>query len=320
MIKITAFLIGFLILTCESVAQIIPGELQNIEGLVTFGKDSKTKFTDNDFSQTIYFVIREPHADTFHLRIFDPETSGTFDYRKNEYNSITKFEIYGGKGTYWDGSISSKNKITGQNLLYQKEFGNSSMYDDKWYTLCSLPVSQGEYNSRFDGYIFKIICKGISGDDGNFYKFYLSQSEDKNVSFDNSNFFCYQMICLLNNNTNTINHFFPYFDTVYNKLEIGIFGWNEFGMIRVNSFCQIGIKYSNIKNFQWNLFEYTMIDREEFNSLNVSLINNDNSKSGNQIVSIRLIGNASKYLVFFSDPLGGFPAYRYKIGPLPIDN
>ena len=128
------------------------------------------------------------------------------------------------------------------------------------------------------------------------------------------------MIGLLNNNTNTINHFFPYFDTVYNKLEIGIFGWNEFGMIKVNSFCQRGIKYSNIKNFQWNLFEYTMIDREEFNSLNVSLINNDNSKSGNQIVSIRLIGNASKYLVFFSDPLGGFPAYRYKIGPLPIDN
>ena len=60
------------------------------------------------------------------------------------------------------------------NLLGSKSFGDQPAYDQKWYTFGPFNPSEGEYVAMFDGYVFKVICDGIEGDDGNLYRYFLS--------------------------------------------------------------------------------------------------------------------------------------------------
>ncbi len=44
----------------------------------------------------------------------------------------------------------------------------------------------------FDGYIFKVICDGIEGDDGNLYRYFLSTMPDENKAVEGANAFAYE--------------------------------------------------------------------------------------------------------------------------------
>ena len=75
------------------------------------------------------------------------------------------------------------------NLLHSKVFKNESKYDNKWYTIGPLSPTQGEYSTEYFGNIFKLVCEGTAGDDGNLYQYFLSSSPTENIAIPGGNAF-----------------------------------------------------------------------------------------------------------------------------------
>ncbi|HUW91894.1 MAG TPA: hypothetical protein VMV74_01925, partial [Bacteroidales bacterium] len=81
-------------------SQPVPGPDENIPYLMTFGKDGKTSWGDDDFSQTFFFTIPKDFKEPFYIRIFDPEVGGKTDELNNFWDTRMLYSVYGGKGCY----------------------------------------------------------------------------------------------------------------------------------------------------------------------------------------------------------------------------
>ena len=60
--------------TVDSYSQAVPGKDENIPFLVTFGKDGKTSWGDDDFNQIWFFTINRDFSQQFYIRVYDPDT------------------------------------------------------------------------------------------------------------------------------------------------------------------------------------------------------------------------------------------------------
>src|ERR1700745_695477 len=168
--KLSLFLfVTFRFIFC-SVAQQVPAVEENIPFLVTFGKDGDKSWGDDDFSQTFFFVIPKFQVNPIYIRVFDPEISGDNDEKKGDYNTKTRFSVYGGKTCFTNKDVRLKDpggNYKSGNLFALKTCISSDVYDGEWYTFGPFNPSEGEYVNDYSGYIFKIICEGLAGDDGN---------------------------------------------------------------------------------------------------------------------------------------------------------
>jgi len=69
--------------------------------LVTYGADAETIEGDDDFKQVIFFAIpKTTRSKRLHIRIFDPDVGGAWDQQYGEWDSQTRFRLYGGQGAY----------------------------------------------------------------------------------------------------------------------------------------------------------------------------------------------------------------------------
>jgi len=76
--------------------QPVPGKDENIPFLVTFGKDGKTSWGDDDFYQIFFFSIPKDYTKPFYIRVFDHDCGGENDEIQGEFDTKTKFSVYGG--------------------------------------------------------------------------------------------------------------------------------------------------------------------------------------------------------------------------------
>ena len=58
----------------------------------------------------------------------------------------------------------------------------------------------GKYVEKLGGRVFKIIAQGISGDDGNLYRYFLSTSPLENIAIEGGNLFTYKYHFRLSDN------------------------------------------------------------------------------------------------------------------------
>ena len=73
--------------------------------------------------------------------------------------------------------------------------------------------TEGDYNEKWKSYIFKIVCEGISGDDGNLYRYFLSRDANTDLPIEGANAFTYEYTFRMWNDTKSIAHIYPYVDT-----------------------------------------------------------------------------------------------------------
>ncbi len=176
-----AFVVAVLLPDGLLFSQAVPGKDENIPFLVTFGKDGKTSWGDDDFNQIFFFTIPKEFTQQFYIRVFDPDTGGQNDEIQGVFNTRCLYSVYGGKGVDPDknedskGLLNEKNYKTG-NLLASKIFAGEARYDNTYYSFGPFNPAEGDFNEKWNSNIFKIICEGISGDDGNLYRYFLSRS------------------------------------------------------------------------------------------------------------------------------------------------
>jgi len=262
-----------------------------------------------DFLFQDAFNLQKP----FFIRIFDPDTGGALDEQKGEFNTIIRFSIYGGKSAWSEKDARSVNltgKFESGNLLDAKSFGNDTEYDQKWYTFGPFNPMEGELSEELNGYIFKIIAKGISGDDGNLYRYFLSTDSKENKPVEGGNSFTYKYHFRLSDNQNDIAQIYPYIDDKVTSVKIMNYDWDNDGFIRVVSVAKRGDLCVVSGDSQWATTELQIVKEELNTSLEIQFIKNKKTLIKNNNVVLIVQNQYGISLPFYVIPIGGVPVYK----------
>lgn len=299
--------------------QPVPGKDENIPFLVTFGKEGKTSWGDNDFYQIFFFSIPKDYTKPFYIRVFDPDCGGENDEIQGEFNTKTKYSIYGGKGVDPDRNEESRGLNKGMNfksgnLLTSKIFGGEAKFDNKYFTFGPFNPAEGDFNAKWNSYMFKIVSEGIAGDDGNLYKYFLSSDELNNVQIEGANAFTYAYHFRMWNDFRSVAHIYPYIDTGIVYIKQTNFDWDNDGNILVVSRYKQGISVP-ISNEDDEKVSSILIEPPEVNSsFDFQFHKRQGELVKNNNVVIKLENQRGDAVKFYSSPIGGVPFYQPKVG------
>ncbi|MCB9232991.1 MAG: hypothetical protein H6581_15145 [Bacteroidia bacterium] len=307
-------LILLLLLAVTGMAQQFPGKDENIPFLITFGKNAPTSWGDDDYTQIFFFAIPKDQRKPIYIRVFDPDVGGENDELKTVFDSRTRFSVYGGKG-----AISNEDATFHQpvgeydsgTLLDSKVFGVEPKYDNNWYTFGPFNPNEGENSPEYGGFVFKMICEGISGDDGNTYLYFLSEDPERNVPVEGANAFTFEYTFRLPNKP-SVCHIYPYIDNEVISVQQHNFDWDGDGLIRIVSVAKQGEKVLMSGEDNWSESIHPIVEEEKGGSLDFQLMKMNNIRNNN--VVFRVTNQYGKAMPFFSVPIGGVPKYKYQIG------
>jgi hypothetical protein len=297
-------------------SQSAPAIDENIPYLVTFGGDAKTSWGDDDFCQIFYCIIPPSQTGPVYIRVYDPDTGGDLDELKGEFNTIVNFSIYGGNDCWSDTAaqvLKNSENIKSGYLLSSKSFGNEPKYDKKWYSFGPFNPSEGKFVEKLGGRVFKIVAQGISGDDGNLYKYFLSTSPIENVAVEGGNWFTYKYHFRLSDDQKHVSQIYPFVDDKTISIQISNFDWDNDGIIRIFSVAKNGILCDVSGDNNWVIREFPIVEEEKNSTVEIQFIKNQSIQIRNNNVEVIVRNQYGISLPFYVVPIGGVPVYSPKI-------
>ena len=312
-----ALIISFILSTGIGLfSQSAPAIDENIPYLITFGGDAKTSWGDEDFCQIFYCIIPPSQTGPVYIRVYDPDTGGDLDELKGEFNTIVNFSIYGGNDCWSDTAaqvLKNSENIKSGYLLSSKSFGNEPKYDKKWYSFGPFNPSEGKSVEKLGGRVFKIVAQGISGDDGNIYKYFLSTSPNENVAVEGGNWFTYKYHFRLSDDQKHVSQIYPFVDDKTISIQISNFDWDNDGIIRIFSVAKNGILCEVSEDNNWVIREFPIVDEEKNSTVEIQFIKNQFIQIRNNNVEVIVRNQYGISLPFYVVPIGGVPVYSPKI-------
>jgi hypothetical protein len=298
----------------NSSAQPVPGKDENIPFLVTFGKNGKTSWGDDSFFSVWFFSISKDYTKPFYIRVFDPDCGGENDEIQGDFNSKTQFSVYGGKGVDPDRNVESRGdesglNFKGGNLLASRVFGTEARYDNKYYVFGPFNPTDGDLNPKWNSYIFKIVCEGVSGDDGNLYRYFLSNNPENNIPVEGANAFTYKYIFRMWNDFKSVAHIYPYIDTGIISVKQSNFDWDDDGKILVVSRYKQGVPVPVSNEDNWTNSVIPVEPDEVNSSLDFQFHKRQGELVKNNNVVITTKNQRDEAMPFYSSPIGGVPVY-----------
>jgi hypothetical protein len=320
--KYFAFILSAVCITASLQAQPVPAGDENIPYLMTFGPKAGTSWGDDDFSQTFFFLIPKGFSQPIYIRVFDPDISGTTDELDGVFDTRMTYSVYGGKESYSNKDAKETNpsgNYKSGNLLASKTFGNQAEYDNKWYTFGPFNPSEGEFVQQFDGYVFKVICDGVSGDDGNLYRYFLSTKIDENKAVEGANAFAYEYSFRMWDNPAEVSHIYPFVDDRTISVKLSNFDWDADGFIRIVSVARQGQLMPVSGEDNWVDKEFTTFDEEKNTSLDIQFVKRKSPPVRNNNVVINVRNQYGELLPFYVIPIGGVPKYKNTVAGHKIE-
>jgi hypothetical protein len=309
---------GLLLFLSESLfSQPVPNVDENIPYLMVFGNKAETSWGDDDFSSTFFFLLPKGFNQPVFIRVFDPDCGGDIDEINGVFDTRTAFFVYGGKGCWSEkdaqGSDPVGNYKSGT-LLATKTFGDEPRYDNNYYTFGPFNPSEGEYTERWDGNVFKVICEGVAGDDGNMFRYFLSTDPNSDKPVEGANAFAYEYSFRMHNNPEEVSHIYPFVDDQTVTVILYNFDWDSDGFIRTVSVARRGQLSTVSAEDEWKQSEFKILDTEKNTSLDIQFIKKKNPPVKNNNVVIYVKNQNFQNLEFFTSPIGGVPKFKYSIG------
>lgn len=300
----------------KMLSQPVPAGDENIPFLMTFGNKAETSWGDDDYSQTFFFLIPETFKEPIFIRIFDPDVGGANDELDGVFDTKMNYSVYGGKGCYTDPAAQEtepKGNYKSGVLMASKAFGEVPRYDNNWFTFGPFNPTEGEYVSKFGGYIFKIICDGVAGDDGNLYRYFLSTKFDQNKPVEGGNAFAFEYSFRMWDDPNQVSHIYPYVDDRTITVKLSNFDWDDDGFIRTVSVVRRG-QMSPISNDNvWVSDEFKILEEEKNTSLDIQFIKKKSPPVKNNNVVVNVRNQYNELLPFYVIPIGGVPKFNANI-------
>jgi hypothetical protein len=301
-------------------AQAVPAAEENIPFIVTFGNKSTTDFGDDDFAQIFFFVIPKTQLKPIYIRVFDPEIGGEHDEMNGVTDTKTTFSIYGGKGCITDKearSTSPTGNFKSGTMLKIKTFDQDSKYDNDWYTFGPFNPNEGELEEKYGGFVFKVIAQGISGNDGNLYRYFMSSSPDDNRAVEGGNAFTFEYCFRMHENSSQISHIYPYIDEDVISIKQSNFDWDNDGKIKIVSVAKKGTYAFASDDNKWASSSHQIAEAEKGKSLDIQFIKKSGSVSQNNNVVFYITNQYGEMMPSFTIPIGGVPIYKLKIKAKP---
>lgn len=313
------FLLTALILLPFSVrSQPVPNVEENIPYLMVFGNQAETSWGDDDFSQTFFFLLPKDYDKPVFIWVYDPDVGGDVDEINGVWDTQVTYSIYGGKGCWSDEDAQGTDPVGNYKsgtLLATKTFGEDPRYDKNWYVFGPFNPLEGEYVERWDGNVLKIIVEGISGDDGNLYQFYMSNSPTERIPIEGANAFAYEYSFRMHDNPEEVSHIYPFVDENTYSVKLYNFDWDNDGFIRIVSVSRRGQLSSVSGEDNWVESEFRIYDEEKTTSLDIQFIKKKvrpHVRNNNVVIYVK--NQYDRNLEFFTSPIGGVPTYKYSIG------
>jgi hypothetical protein len=313
----------FILLTVSTLAftQPVPNVEENIPFLMTFGKEAETSWGDDDFSQAFFFLIPQDYDQPFFIRVFDPDTGGEVDEIAGEWNTRSVYEVFGGESVWTEvdaRETAPEGNYKSGTLLASRAFTQNPRYDNSWYTFGPFNPAQGEYVDFYEGYIFKIICEGVSGDDGNMYRYYLSTDADDNRLIEGANAFAYEYSFRMHNDYEEVAHIYPFVEEGTISVKISNFDWDVDGNIMVISVARIGRNVRTSAENHWADDELRVQPEEIGTSFDFRFVKaRPLVRNNNVVVNVR--NQRGETMPFYTIPIGGVPKYKGEVEFVPID-
>ncbi len=293
--------------------QAVPSEEENIPFLMTFGNKADKLWGDDDFSQTFFFIVPENYKGMVFIRVFDPDTGGKWDELNGVFDTKMQYSVYGGKEAFTHPDARGVDPVGNYKsgtLLATKTFGVDPKYDNNWYTFGPFSPTAGELYPKYGGYIFKVICDGVAGDDGNMYRYFMSTSATANIPIEGGNAFSFEYSFRMHDSAKEVSHIYPYVDPECIRIKQENFDWDNDGVIRVTSevrrelFC--AVSGDNV----WASSEFVVLEGEKGKSLDFQFIKKG-VKNNNVVINVR--NQFGELMPFYTSPIGGVPKYKYGI-------
>lgn len=297
-------------------SQPAPAAEENIPYLITFGGNAETTWGDDDFCQIFFCVIPSSQTDPVYIRIFDPDTGGDLDELKAGFNTVVNFSIYTGDGCWSDTSAQSiylSGNFRSGYLASSKSFGSDPKYNNKWYSFGPFNPFEGENVDKLGGRVLKIIAQGISGDDGNIYKYFLSTSPSENIPVEGGNFFTYKYHFRLSDDQKHVCQIYPFVDEEAISIEISNFDWDNDGIIRIFSVAKNGYLCDVSGEDNWVVRKFPIVSEEKNSTIEIQFIKNQFEQIRNNNVVVAVRNQYGIALPFYVIPIGGIPVYSPKI-------
>lgn len=313
----TVLLLGLLAAT-QAPAQAVPNPVEKIENVVTFGPQAPAAWGDDDYTQTFFFLVPTTRREPFYIRLFDPDCGGLLDAKIGEFNTRTEFSLYGGPGTHSGPDATNPRPAPGTpptgRLLKQVTFGADPKQDDSYYTFGPLNPLEGELVEQFKGYVYKVVVRGLSGNDGNLYRFYLSTSPRADVAVPGGNAFTYEYSFRIpagppSGHPVTV-HLYPFADENVVSIKQSNFDLDNTAKITVFSVAKNGHDAVASGDGTWASSVLPIAPSEHGLSLDLRLTST--SKVFND-ATFYVTDQYDKALPFFAVPIGGPPRYKYDI-------
>ncbi len=317
-----AYIFILLTISVLGISQPVPNVEENIPYLMTFGSGAETSWGDDDFSQAFFFLIPEEYDQPFFIRVFDPDTGGEIDEIAGEFDTRCVYEVFGGEDVWTEDDAKETSPVGNYKsgtLLASRAFAQNPRYDNEWYTFGPFNPAQGEYVEMYKGRVFKIICEGVSGDDGNMYRYYLSTNADENRPIEGSNAFAYEYSFRMHNDYEEVAHIYPYVEEGTVSVKISNFDWDYDGNIVVISVARQGREVRVSGEDVWGNDELRVQEEEIGTSFDFRFVKaRPLVKNNNVVVNVR--NQYGEAMPFYTIPIGGVPKYRGEVEFMPIED
>jgi hypothetical protein len=299
-------------------AQAVPNPGEKIESLVTFGPQAPTTSGDDDFTQTFFFLVPATERRPIYIRVFDPDCGGQLDAKVGQFNTRTEFSLYGGPGTHsakgaTDPRPASPAAAPSGRLIKQQVFGEEPRYDGGYFNFGPLNPLEGELVEQFQGYVYKVVVRGLSGNDGNLYRFFLSSSPNLNVPIPGGNAFtyeyCFRIPAAPVGRAVTV-HLYPFANEHVVSIKQSNFDIDSSAKLTIFSIAKNGHDAPVSGDGQWTSSVLPIKPAEYGLSLDFRLVSK--STTFNDVV-FYVTDQYDTALPFFAVPLGGPPRYKYDI-------
>ena len=295
-------------------AQAVPNPGERVESLITFGAQSDKNWGDDDFSQTFFFLIPSAQRTPVYIRVWDPGCGGTNDDLKGPANTRTSFSLYGGPGTFSGPQARDPrptNPVPTGRLLKSQTFGSEPQYDGQWYTFGPLNPLEGELVDEFKGHVFKLVTRGLSGNDGNLYRYFFSTSPTTNVAVEGGNAFTYEYCFRLPATASkTTVHLYPFVNDKVVSIKQSNFDADNAAALNVFSVAKNGQPATVSGDGEWTSSVLPIAAKEHGLSLDFRLTS---TKPAPNDMVFYVTDQYETALPFFAIPLGGPPRYQYDI-------
>ncbi|MFH1943478.1 MAG: PKD domain-containing protein [bacterium] len=161
--------------------------------MITYGPEARTAEGDDDFKQIIFFQVPQAVSDSLFLRIFDADCGGIVDSPFGDYDTKTRFQLFGGDAAYSSATVRNSypnaEDIRAGSLIMSEEIGVDAFKDNKWVNFAHFSPTSGE---AVDGnYVFKLVVEGLNGNDGNIFNVAVSLNDKRNSAPEGLRVFSY---------------------------------------------------------------------------------------------------------------------------------